>query len=358
MQAAEILECPDMGWARKRYSKERVDEAGTILINDEAPLGDKERAEEVINNWRSCHAFPLNTFQVGLRRLSKRVDRRGLVAQRIKRLSSIEDKLKRITRLSLSEIQDIGGCRAVVSTIAQVDRLVKAYEQSHIKHKLVNKDDYIRNPKKSGYRGVHLIYTYRSDRTKNYNGLKIEVQLRSKLQHAWATAVETVGTFTRQALKSSRGEADWLRFFQLMGTAIAIREESPPCPHTPTNALILRKELKLYATKLDIESRLRTYGEALKTSASPGAKRAHYFLLELNPTAERMKITGFKSSELSKASKEYFAAERAIADIGADAVLVSVESLTSLRRAYPNYFLDTKVFLQAVREAIEENYLA
>lgn len=241
----------------------------------------------------------------------------------------------------------------MVATIAQVDRLVRAYEQSHIKHVLLNKDDYIRNPKRSGYRGVHLIYAYRSDRTKNYNGLKIEVQLRSKLQHAWATAVETVGTFTRQALKSSRGEADWLRFFKLMGTAIAIREGAPRVPHTPDDDRVLREELRDYSRRLDVENRLRTYGEALKISAGSSAKRAHYFLLELNPSAERMKITGFKSSEMPKASREYFATERAIANIGADAVLVSVESLTSLRRAYPNYFLDTRAFVQAVKEAIE-----
>jgi hypothetical protein len=38
-----------------------------------------------------------------------------------------------------------------------------------------------------------------------YNDLKIEMQLRSQYQHAWATAVETVGTFIGQALKSSIG---------------------------------------------------------------------------------------------------------------------------------------------------------
>jgi len=35
-----------------------------------------------------------------------------------------------------------------------------------------------------------------------------------------------------------------------------------------------------------------------------------------------------------------------------DAVLVSVESLSALRRAYPNYFLDTSAFLESVEEAI------
>ena len=36
-----------------------------------------------------------------------------------------------------------------------------------------------------------------------------------------------------------------------------------------------------------------------------------------------------------------------------DAVLVTVESLAALRRAYPNYFLATTAFLESVEEAIE-----
>src|ERR1039458_356167 len=54
---------PYMGWTKKRFSKERVDAAGLVLIKANASDKDQEDAEEVINNWRSCHAFPLNTFQ-------------------------------------------------------------------------------------------------------------------------------------------------------------------------------------------------------------------------------------------------------------------------------------------------------
>jgi ppGpp synthetase/RelA/SpoT-type nucleotidyltranferase len=147
-----------------------------------------------------------------------------LVAQRVKRLSSIVAKMRRFQGLRLSQMQDIGGCRAVLSSVAEVRNAVKSFKTSSIRHELAREDDYIANPKDSGYRGVHLIYKYVSDRSETYNGLKIEVQIRSQLQHAWATAVETVGTFIQQALKSSQGEDEWLRFFCLMGSAIALRE--------------------------------------------------------------------------------------------------------------------------------------
>ncbi len=45
--------------------------------------------------------------------------------------------------------------------------------------------------------------------------LLIELQLRTRLQHEWATAVETMGTFLQSSLKSSQGPEEWLDFFSL-----------------------------------------------------------------------------------------------------------------------------------------------
>ncbi len=65
--------------------------------------------------------------------------------------------------------------------------MVGYYESaSRIKHKRVTKKDYIGHPRESGYRGVHLVYRYFSDRktTAVYNDMKIEMQIRSQLQHS------------------------------------------------------------------------------------------------------------------------------------------------------------------------------
>ena len=220
-------------------------------------------------------------------------------------------------------------------------RLVEAYNTSEIKHKQIRFDDYIANPKPSGYRGVHLIYRYNSDRKKTYNGLQIEIQLRSTLQHAWATAVETVGTFTRQALKSSQGEAEWLRFFALMGTAMATREGRSPVPDTPLAKSDLKSELAHYVQKLDVAGHLTAYGQALNVLNQPTANE-HYYLLELDPVAKVTKVSGYPRGAYQQASADYLETEKKIQQgQSLDAVLVSVDSLSSLRRAYPNYFLDT-----------------
>lgn len=346
-----------MAWAVPKYSRSQVDAAGSLLLtmeeaNTMAEFEAANTAYEIVNNWRSSHNFPLNTFQIGLRNRARQVDPHSIVAQRIKRLPSITLKLNRFSSIRLSQIQDIGGCRAVVGNVSKVYRLVQLFVGSDIKHKLDHIDDYITKPRSSGYRGVHLIYKYFSDRNKTYNDLKIEVQLRSSLQHAWATAVETVGTFTRQALKSSQGEADWLRFFALMGTAIANRERTSPVPATPKPRTALRRELSKYHRKLDVERHLAVYGHALQTLEEAGTGKADYFLLELDPNAMRVKITGYRSRDLNQASADYLTVERDGPKTGIDAVLVSVESVAALRRAYPNYFLDTHAFIQAVKRAI------
>ena len=288
---------------------------------------------------------------------AKGADERAVVAQRLKRLSSITAKLRRFRDMKLSRMQDIGGCRAVVRTVARVRQLTTLYRRSssknpHDRPELVREYDYILEPKDDGYRSVHLVYRYRtaSPHLTAYNGLRIEIQLRSQLQHAWATAVETVGTFTGQALKSNIGEESWLRFFALMGSAIARRERSPLVPGTPTQNDDLVTELRWLASRLKAHTVLQGLGYALSETTTR-EKDAKAYLLVLDPINKTLETTGFTHEELPRASEEYLAAEKKIAGTDSQAVLVSVESLKALRAAYPNYYLDTRAFLDAVRRA-------
>jgi ppGpp synthetase/RelA/SpoT-type nucleotidyltranferase len=357
-----------MAWTVPGYSKKKVNWAGEMLVSErphreDEPTEDEEidynewdekywDALDIVNNWRSSHNFPLNTFHVGLKRRAKLIDPGCVTAQRIKRLSSIEAKLHRFPTMTLSQMQEIGGCRAIVSSCAQVKALAQSYLDSDIKHMLAQNDDYIKTPKDSGYRGIHLIYRYYSDKKANYNTLKIEVQLRSQLQHAWATAVETVGAFTQQALKSSIGEAGWLRFFALMGTAIAVREEGAPVPNTPSDYPELVKELRDIVRTGDIANKLSAFGTALDVFEGPHAKNDHYFLLEVNHSTRMVSVTAFKQAESDKATAKYLEVEKKIkqsSPASIDAVLVSVDSVSALRRAYPNYFLDTKAFVDILK---------
>ncbi|MFC5302447.1 RelA/SpoT domain-containing protein [Azospira restricta] len=350
-------------WAEPKFDKEAINSAGKMLVRSAREnwanwgIDDWEEysnAIDVINNWRGSHGYPLNTFQVNLRNTCRRFEQDALIAQRIKRLSSIRHKLDRFPSMKLSQMQDLGGCRAILSNVTNVFRVFDYYQnESSAKHIQASVDDYISAPKSSGYRGIHLVYRYFSDKKKAmYNGLKIEMQLRSRYQHAWATAVETAGMFSGQALKSSLGSEDWKRFFSLIGSAIALRERAPLVPDTPARSSELFSELRHYADKLKVQDRLREYGKALRylTDAQDGA---HYYLLQLDPKNGTLLVTGFKQNQVELAEKTYAQAEQLAKDKAeTDAVLVSVESVTALSRAYPNYFADTRLFLVLLEQAL------
>jgi len=345
-----------MAWEEPRFTKTQVDAAGDALARGHLSKRDEDSALGVLNNWRSAHSFPLNTLQVGLRNKCCRVWDSALVAQRLKRTPSIVQKLRRFGGMKLSRMQDIGGCRGVVRDVGQVMRLRDLHFRSSMKHQLSNRKDYINEPKESGYRGVHLIYRYRSDRNETYNGLLIEVQLRSLAQHAWATAVETVGTFLQHPLKSSEGPDKWLRYFTLTGSAFAAYEKTPPVPGTPASRRELLTDIKALTRELDVTKRLYAYRHALKTFEQGNLGAAAYALLDMRPTEAAtitLTISAFSRHGLDDATEEYLRVEKEIEDLpGAQAVLVSVDDMASLKRAYPNYFLDTDRYLSYLAKAV------
>lgn len=344
-----------MQWAIREYSDSQIDAAGKVLISRRSSPADTWNALDIINNWRAAHAFPLNTMQMRLRNKAYEIDRRSpTIGQRIKRLPAIDSKLRRLRNVSLAIMQDIGGCRAIVASPRAVNRLRRAYKAGRIRHELERENDYINSPTSDGYRGVHLIYRYYSDRNTQYDGQRIEIQLRSRLQHAWATAVESIDTFAGQQLKINLGDEDWARFFALMGSCIALREKSPVIPDTPNNERELGKELRDLAYTLNVEYRLlalRATARYLERGMLVGSY--HYYLLDLDLKARNLSVAQYMSTDVQIASTRLAELEAEYQNNPEkDVLLVSVRSIKELRKAYPNYFADTDVFLGELRRIL------
>ena len=342
-----------MEWATRKFTEEQLDEAGRMLIDKQSTPVDVMIAIERINNWRAAHAFPLNTMQMRLRDKAYKVDRYANVAQRIKRLHAIESKLRRLKHVSLSNMQDIGGCRAVVGTNIQVKKLVKDYRSGRIRHEVEREYDYIDKPSSHGYRSFHLVYRYYSDRREQYNGQRIEIQIRSRLQHAWATTVEAIDTFIGQQLKIHQGAEDWERFFALMGTRFAMLERAPLVPDTPKNPMELVKELRTLTKSLNVEDRLLAIGT---TAQFIGERKveAHYYLVDLDIDKRKLRISRYSKAQADEATKRLAELEleyRLRSD--RDVLLVSVSSVKELLRMYPNYRADTRVFLTKLKRVLE-----
>lgn len=353
-----------MVWAKPRgYSRSRVNWAGEILISEKSSDEDVKKALDILDNWRAIHKYPLHIFKNRLKRASEKINKEALAVQRLKRLPSIIKKLQRryngnSPTMNLSQMQDIAGCRAVMPNVELARKLYKdSYIHGDLKHKKVNEKDYINFPKEDGYRSLHLIYRYKSDkkRKEHYNDLLIEVQIRSKLQHLWATAIETVDFFTRQAIKSNEGQKEWMEFFKLVSSAFAIKEGTALVPGTPTDKRELYTQIKKKAEELRVIRVMEGWAKAIEVfdGASKELPALKFFLLELNIPGEKLNIKGYTKLEEGKAILDYSNIEKRYKGKNEfDAVLVGVDSTNDLRKAYPNYYADTEEFLENLKKIL------
>ena len=230
-----------------------------------------------------------------------------------------------------------------------------------LKHKRVGFKDYITTPKSDGYRSIHIVYEYKSDKGKQeFNGLRIEVQIRSKLQHIWATAIETVDFFTRQAIKSSEGHPDWVNFFKLVSSAFAKMENCPCILGTPEDEKELYSRINQKEKELNVISKMNGWTSAMRffkeEIKSKSKKKVQFFLLELDILGEKLNITSYTKEEEQKAISNYSALEkRHSGQKDYDVVLVGVDTANDLQKAYPNYFVDTTEFIHHIHKIINKN---
>lgn len=214
-----------------QFSKGQVNRAGMFLLEfrervrlegaeralratDEAAL---EASREALEWWRGLHARPLSAVSANLRyhvvKAAAEVDGRVEVTQRLKRQDTLVGKLGR-ERGSVTQMQDIGGVRAVMPSPPHVYRVRRRLLKSWT---IVRERDYIARPKDDGYRALHLIV--------RRSGLPIEVQLRTRGQDIWANAIEQAGLQTGVQFKFGEGpESDRAMFANVAAVIAGIEQ--------------------------------------------------------------------------------------------------------------------------------------
>ncbi len=325
----------------KSVSRGDVNRAGAQLLLEDK-LG-YEKAKSVLDTWRAHHIAPLNSFQISLRKKLSRLDAGGLVSQRLKRTPSIIAKLDRNPQMLLARMQDIGGIRVVTKNMQKLRELEATYKRGTRAFSVVGGGkDYINRPKDSGYRGVHLVF-------KCQNGFSIELQIRTQIQHAWATAVETMGTFLDYSLKSSEGPQEWLNFFALASSAFAVLESTPRIPGYDQSS-----DRDTFKTLLEIEARLDVLNKlngfrVIARHITNDQTRGKYHLITLNLEEMKAFVKSYKAKDIDIANKDYSITEAEISSgKRMQVVLVSSESVKALKKAYPSYFLDAELFAKQI----------
>lgn len=197
----------------------QVNRAGHVLrkwkqyaeTGETAPL---TRALDVLVAFRAAHAQPLIKANNGLRSMLRTEACPVEVSQRLKRASTIIDKLTREPTMALSRMQDIGGCRAIVASVDELRRM----ERRLVKNRPpVQVTDYAAQPKASGYRSVHVVVTY--------DNRCVEIQLRTRSMHEWAVAVERLGGRLGQDLKSGVGPPEVLAWLHAVSEALELEDQ-------------------------------------------------------------------------------------------------------------------------------------
>lgn len=332
-----------------QYSKKAVQRAGEALIKDNIIEVEPEKYKEsmtILSNWRSSHVFSLEQITAILENHCIKVDKNAIVVKRLKRTPSIINKLKRFDKMKLRNMQDIAGCRAILFNSKNVYKVKRALN----KNRNYKVTDYIKDPKPDGYRGIHLITKYND--TSNGIEYPVEIQLRSKIQHSWATAVEIIDLFTNQSLKSNEGKQDWLDFFKCISNEFSKIEGNnyESIPDTLDNSIILLKRLDVHKKFKAFTGSLKIIEDNLKITENS------YNLLEIDFDKKTIQVTSYPNENFSKAATAYLNSEkRAAKNKNSIVALVSTASITNLKEAYPNYFADSKVFIENILR-VEHKY--
>lgn len=299
-------------------------------------------------------------------------DKDAICAKRLKRHVSIVNKLRRFNKMKLRNMQDIGGCRVVVSSIKklrQIERRLKKRPEFKIRNGHVKMKDYIEHPKEDGYRSVHMIGEFSDNKgNKKY----IEIQLRTVVQHYWATALEIVDLFTHQSLKTNQGEEVWKSFFRDAGALFEVidsihlfsrldhksqfqkmHERIIQHSDVREKADILKccQRVVKSCRDLKIINKLEAYTGSLKVvdDRLNNELIRGYVLLEISLSQKLVRTTVFDERNEKKAAAVYVAAEKnAATTTDAVVALVYSNAVGGIKSAYPNYFADSSEFIRCL----------
>lgn len=349
-----------MEWVKPGdYSKNNVNRVGEILRGKTKV--EKNSQEEIdafntFNNWRASHAYPLHIIMKNIKKIALGISKNAICVQRLKRIKAILIKLERFPDMKLSRIEDVGGCRIVMPNVELARVLTEQYISKNKRHKRIKsrEKNYINTPKPDGYRSIHLVYAYysRNKVGKIFNDKLIEIQIRSQLQHIWATALETNDLFNHQRIKFGLGDPKWKYFFKLISSAFAIMEQCPTVKDTPLDKKELYNEIRRMEKELRVIERMTAWRATVQhLNTMKGA----LFVLNLDMKDKQISYIPFKNDRdgWAKANEELSRQEKINqGNKDCDVVLVGADNINELTSGYRNYFADTDEFLAKLNEII------
>lgn len=294
-------------------------------------------SEEELNTFNEYRNTYIEVMEELLTSIKDKLPKPLFIARRLKRLESIKIKLQRFPQMELDRMQDIGGTRAVFNNLDEVKEYIKnirVIENSTFK--IIKENDYISNPKDDGYRSYHIVFECLSDKLKGY---KVELQIRDLKEHYWATAVEILSVISKSNnLKIGKGEEYYKRFFYLSSKILHNEYDKNEVD-----------ELKELDKKYKILDTLK--GFSLGFSSIDFKIQDLIYVIYMNYNTKEVYTNSFNKKNVEIASLLYKELEK---KDNINAVLVDARDIKTLNEAYPNYFGDSKKFINYIERMINE----
>ncbi len=195
-----------------KLSKTLIDNSGYALSREnETDLDKYIQFTDAFDEYRKNHLEPLSKTTMELQQWLAQFGQDYFIAQRLKRKPQILRKLRRFS-VRLSQLQDIGGTRVIVEQNKDVNDLINFLKDRLERSKdlkVVRLTDYRGEGREdSGYRAYHVIL--------EREGYKMELQIRSKIQHYWAETIERTSIVYGHHLKELEGDPVVIQYFKLL----------------------------------------------------------------------------------------------------------------------------------------------
>ena len=224
-------------------SKTQIDKLGERLKAGESTADDVRELDEYRHSFGPQYEEVVAT----IRRLLNLTPH----GRRAKTIPSIVAKLHRES-IRLSQIQDIAGCRIVVSDRPTQDRTVDALCRAFADAVIVDR----RVDPSYGYRAVHIIVRLR--------GKAVEIQVRTTLQHQWAEVSEKYSDAIPSLKYGGGNEVIRNRLMSLSETAYAIESLEKTLAETGASEEPAVTEKELSSTRAVVTGILREMSKDLE----------------------------------------------------------------------------------------------
>jgi ppGpp synthetase/RelA/SpoT-type nucleotidyltranferase len=315
------------------FTKGEIKRLGERIVasNGEINTGDLSLLQE----FRTSFSQPLSDTFNKIITIKNNVRQSAIVAFRLKRISTIINKAIREPSMNLSRMGDIAGIRLILENDREVYQALELIQKQFKQSGRIR--DYIQDPKKIGYRGVHI---YIVDPV---FGKRLEIQIRTSSHHNWSTLVEISDHIYDTRLKELGYDSNpkFAQFHALMSSDKELSDDE---------ADLVYEILDTYNFITDLSKLFRKNNKEVRLQWEKLSKKSKYFLIEVSKN-EIPNLKAFNNFE--DAEKEYFQSYKKNENTEIVLTAISNPSFQQICIAYANYILSYHRFIKDVEPIIK-----